>query len=116
MKIVIPFIPNSLNKYAGRKNCWEYREEKAKWLQIGMMLVKRPSKPFDKAIVEIEYFFPTRARHDPDNYSGKVILDLLVNRGILWDDSFKCVNLVLKGNHNKERPRTEITITEVKNG
>ena len=35
MKIIIPEIPPSLNKYAGRLNGWEYRAEKQRW--IGLM-------------------------------------------------------------------------------
>ena len=34
MKITIPEIPPSLNKYAGRANAWDYRAEKQRWLQL----------------------------------------------------------------------------------
>lgn len=34
MKIIIPEIPPSLNKYAGRANTWDYRAEKQRWLQL----------------------------------------------------------------------------------
>lgn len=42
-----------------------------------------------------------------------MILDGLVRSGILLDDSFSCIELVLLGGYDKENPRTEITV-EVK--
>jgi Holliday junction resolvase len=112
MKITIPKIPPSDNKFKGRKNVWEYREAKKEWHDIVAIFSKRPPKPFGKAEVRITYFFPTRGRRDPDNYSGKFILDGLVNHGILKDDSFSCIDLVLRGSYDKTNPRTEIEITE----
>ena len=38
MKYIIPFIPPSMNKFAGRKNVWEYREEKRK-LETNLLCV-----------------------------------------------------------------------------
>ena len=58
----------------------------------------------------IKYYFKTRVRHDPDNYSGKFILDGLVKAGILQDDSFNNIQLILKASVDKEKPRTEINI------
>lgn len=37
MKIIIPEIPPSLNKYAGRANTWDYRAEKQRWLLKAML-------------------------------------------------------------------------------
>ena len=114
MKIVIPLIPNSLNTYIGRNNVWEYREEKQKWIGLGKIFIKEPpTKPFDKAHVKIEYFFHTRQGRDPDNYAGKVIMDMLTKSGVIANDTFKCVTLSLHGNYDKNNPRTEITVTEV---
>ena len=113
MLIKIPLIPRSINKYMGRKNVWEYRAEKKEWLEMGHWIIKSPNKPLKKANVEITYYFPTKARHDPDNYCGKVIMDMLVDRGVIKDDSFECVNLSLYGKHDKLNPRTEIRITGV---
>ena len=52
-------------------------------------------------------------RRDPDNYSGKMLLDPLVREGILIDDSFDVVTLVLGGKVDKKNPRTEIEIRSV---
>lgn len=114
-KYIINDIPKSLNRYAGRNNKWEYREDKKTWTSLVTYscMQNRPNKPIEKGVVSITYYFKTRARRDPDNYSGKMIMDGLVNAGVIKDDSFKCIDLVLKGRHDKENPRTEIEIEEV---
>lgn len=116
MVIIIDRIPPSDNKFKGRQNVWEYRRQKKEWLDMLLPICKgkAPEKPFKRAIVTITYFFPTRGRRDPDNYSGKFILDGLVQAGILEDDSFKCIDLRLRGDFDKWWPRTEIEIMEVK--
>ncbi len=75
---------------------------------------KLPPKPFEKSIVEINYYFKDKRRRDPDNYSGKFILDGLVSAGVIADDNFGSIKLLLDGYHDKQNPRTEIIITEVK--
>lgn len=112
MKITIPEIPPSLNKYAGRLNGWEYRTEKQRWIGLMRAYCKK-QKPMDKAIVTITYYFPTRHRHDPDNYNGKMLMDGLTDRGVIADDSFDHVELRLRGEYDRKNPRTEITIEEV---
>lgn len=112
MKYIIDEIPPSSNKFNGRNNVWEYRNEKKRWEQlIGLKCRPKPDKPFEKAVVKLTYFFRTRTRHDPDNYSGKFILDGLVRAGILKDDSFGNITLELAGDVDKDRPRTEIEVT-----
>ena len=117
IKLVVDDIPDSNNKYMGNSNSYhKYNQEKKRWewLIRGAASGKIPSKPFKKAIVTINYFFPTRHRRDPDNYSGKMILDPLVRCGILEDDSFSnIINLNLEGGYDKENPRTEIIVKEV---
>ena len=110
----IPDIPPSINKYAGRENVWEYRADKKQWEALCAAYCRpKPSEPIKKCVVRITYFFRTRQRHDPDNYSGKFILDGLREAGIIEDDSFENVELHLCGSYDKENPRTEITVMEV---
>ena len=52
MKITIPEIPTSLNKYAGRANAWDYRAEKQRWLQLFVAYCPK-CKPMGKAVVTI---------------------------------------------------------------
>jgi Holliday junction resolvase RusA-like endonuclease len=107
-------IPPSDNKFKGRNNVWEYRELKKEWLDIVMTVCRpRPKIPIQKSIVTITYFFKTKARHDPDNYSGKFILDGLVQGGIIADDSFFCIELRLRGGYDKMNERTEIVVEGV---
>lgn len=114
IKYTIPSIPPSDNRFKGRQNVWEYRETKKEWTNSVMTLCRpRPKEPIEKAVVTLTYYFKTRVRHDPDNYSGKFILDGLVKAGILADDSFANIELKLVGRYDKLNPRTEIEITEV---
>lgn len=112
MKIVIPEIPPSLNRFAGRKNVYEYRDEKDRWKAMVAWLAKaqRPEKPYEQATVRITYFFPDSRRRDPDNYAGKMLLDGLTAAGVIADDSFSCIRLVLDGEVDRENPRTEVEV------
>lgn len=112
-KYTIDAIPPSNNRFSGRKNVWEYREEKKNWERlVGLKCRPRPSQPLEHAEVKLTYYFRTRGRRDPDNYSGKFILDGLVKSGIISDDSFGHIELRLCGDYDKNNPRTEIEITE----
>ena len=93
-----------------------YREQKERWhwlIKAALQKVKKPSVPYVRAVVKISYYFKSKGRRDPDNFSGKMILDPLVREGVLADDSFDNIELVLrKGGVDKFNPRTEIEITE----
>ena len=120
MKIVVNDIPPSNNKYMGNShNFNEYRREKERWhwlIKSAINKAGKPKKPFEKALVNIKYYFKDKRRRDPDNYSGKMLLDPLVREGILVDDSFNNVTLVLSADCDKNEPRTEIEIRSVENG
>ena len=113
IKYTIPGIPPSMNKYKGRSNMWEYHKDKKTWEKhISDYCKPKPDKPIQKCVLTITYFFKTRVRHDPNNYDGQFITDGLVKAGIIQDDNFDCIELVLKGNYDKSNPRIEITIKE----
>lgn len=114
MKLVISAIPPSNNRFIGRDQKWTYQEEKRNWHRLVALALgaKRPPKPIDRARVAITYFFPDRRRRDPDNYAGKMLLDPLVQLGVLRDDSFAHVELHLAGSYDKAHPRTEIEVEE----
>lgn len=118
MKYIIKDIPPSNNKYigtGGRGKNFQYQEEKRMWEWLVRQAVgkDKPKKPLKRSIVTLTYYFKTKHRRDPDNYSGKFILDGLVKSKVIEDDSFKCIDLQLIGGYDKENPRTEITIKEV---
>lgn len=115
IKLTIPEIPPSNNKFMGRGSqkyqAFEYQKEKKKWeWLVRAAAKKKPANPIEKAVVNITYYFPDKRRRDPDNYSGKFILDGLISAGIIQDDSFTNIDLVLKGRVDKENPRTEIYV------
>ena len=112
---IIKAIPPSNNKYIGRNMRWEYQDVKKQWAKIVYFTCRpRPPKPLKKAEVSITYYFKDKIRRDPDNYSGKMLLDGLVRAGIIEDDSFSNITLILKGCYDKNDPRTEITIQPIK--
>lgn len=111
--IRLPVIPPSFNRVAGR-NEWEYREQKKRITEHVRLLAlqHRPKTPIDKAEVTIRYYFPDARRRDPDNYSGKFLLDGLTKAGIIADDSFQHIALKLEAEIDKKNPRTELWIKE----
>lgn len=112
-RFVINEIPPSMNKYKGRSNIWEYRQDKLRWEWLIAAKCKGVVKsPIPKCVLELRYYFPTKIRHDPNNYDGQFITDGLVKAKVIQDDSFDCIKLVLTGGYDKENPRTEIYITE----
>lgn len=115
--IVINEIPPTNNNFMGNSHNFNaYRREKERWhslIKCALSKVQKPKKPIEKAIVNITYYFGDKRRRDPDNYSGKMLLDPLVREGVLIDDSFKNVTLVLAAGYDKNEPRTEIDIEGV---
>ena len=110
-KYIIPEIPPSNNKFIGRNARWQYQAEKKRWAEMIAWLCRpKPSTPIPKAQVTLDYYFGDRIRRDPDNYSGKMVLDGLVKAGVILDDSFDCIRLQLNGHYDKNYPRLEITV------
>lgn len=115
LKLVIPALPPSNNKFLGNSHSFRpYLAAKQEWHWMVRAALSRsgqkPDRPLRHAVVTLRYFFPDRRRRDPDNYSGKFILDALVREGVLADDSFGCVTLRLEAETDKENPRTEVFI------
>lgn len=117
MTYTIPYIPPSMNKYKGRSNIWEWRKDKTEWEQLVKLFCRpAPKEPVSKCVLIITYYFKSRQRRDPNNYDGQFITDGLVKSGIIVDDDFKHIELVLRGGYDKKNPRTEICIKETLNG
>lgn len=94
-RYTIPSVPPSNNEYIGRDNRWKYQEIKKQWaLLVAAYCRPRPPAPLEHASVTLVYCFGDNRRRDPDNYSGKMILDGLVKAGIIRDDSFKRIDLI----------------------
>lgn len=115
IRIVIPDVPKSMNRYAGRNVCFKFQDDKRQWhRKIKAALHKKPEKPFDMACVRIHYDFTDNRRRDRDNYSGKFLMDPLVAEGILVDDSFQHVPIQqITASFGQPKKQTVITVTEV---
>lgn len=69
----------------------------------------------DQCDIKFVMYFPTKARHDPDNYSPKFIMDGLTESGFIIDDDGKHIkSLTLVCEYDKDYPRTEITTSNIK--
>ena len=111
MKIVLRGTPPSMNKFLGRKNEWEWRGVKKNWTEkVYLACQPSPPKAYESALVRIDYFFKTRLRRDPDNFSGKMLLDGLTRAGVIVDDDFGHIALAVHGHVDPDDPRTEITV------
>lgn len=110
---IIPEIPPSNNKFIGRENWREYQNIKKQWASlIAVYCRPKPQNPLEKSVVTLVYHFIDNRRRDPDNYSGKMILDGLTKAGIIKDDSFDCIDLQLRAVYDK-KGITEIFVEEV---
>lgn len=112
-RYTIPDIPPSNNKFLGRENRWEYQKIKKHWAALVEAYCRpKPPEPLRRAVVTLLYHFKDNRRRDPDNYSGKFILDGLTKAGIIADDSFSVIDLQLKAICDK-RGAVEIFVEEV---
>ena len=118
MKIILKGVPPSMNKFVGRKNEWEYREEKKKWTEAVYYacIQQKPYGTPEHALVRIDYYFPDERRHDADNYSGKFLHDGLTLAKAIKDDDFKHICHVAYGHVDKSNPRTEIRVIPIWDG
>ena len=113
MKYVIPDIPKSNNEYIGRTNIHQYQSDKKMWNEMIWAYCRpRPEKPYEKAVVAITYHFKDGIRRDPDNYSGKMLLDGLQRNGIIKDDSFFCIKLILDAKFKCNKSETVIEVID----
>jgi crossover junction endodeoxyribonuclease RusA len=98
----IPSSNNSNQGKGGMKRVMSYQSEKKLWnsfiwtiktSMIGRGELRVIQLPLQEATILLHYHFKTKARRDPDNYSGKMILDGLKNNGFISDDSFKEIDI-----------------------
>ena len=111
-KIIVTELHPSINVW---KN-WHYmryNKEKQRWMTMIWALTRGTSRIEGKVDVTVTYYFKTKARHDIDNYTPKMIMDGLVEAGIIQDDnSDVVVSLTVKLLYDKANPRTEIEIRQ----
>lgn len=115
-KLTIDGIPPSNNKYMGKTYHFaQYQDKKREWhWRVKAAIKERLKVPFERAVVKLTYHFRDKTRRDPDNYSGKFVLDALVKEGIIKDDSFNCITLILEqGEPNAKRPCVDVEVLEL---
>ena len=110
IKLVLPFIPPSINYYIGRDNRWQYQKDKKKLHEAVKMITIGKNYNIEKCKMTITYYFKDRRRHDPGNYE-KILLDCLVEANIITDDNYGVITeFTTIGSYDKENPRTEVVI------
>ncbi len=113
-KYTINAIPPSNNEYIGKNAQWKYAHEKIKWERMILWTcIVKPPQPIPFAIVTLRYTFKDKRRRDPDNYSGKFILDGLRKAGIILDDSFDNIRLRIEKSDEVGTPKVEIIVEEI---
>lgn len=110
VKISLPILPPTINKYIGRSNIWEYQSDKKKIHKAISLLTVGKKYGINKCKMTIIYYFKDRRRHDPSNYD-KFVLDGLVEANVITDDNYSVITeFTTKGDYDKDNPRTEIII------
>lgn len=110
IKIVLPFVPPTINKYIGRSNIWQYQSDKKKVHEAIKMSTIGKNYNINKCKMTITYYFKDKRRHDPSNYD-KAVMDGLVEANIITDDNYNVITeFTTKGGYDKDNPRTEVVI------
>ena len=113
IKLVIPLVPPTINKYIGRSNIWEYQADKKKIHKAINLLTVGKKHNIDKCEMTVIYYFKDRRRHDPSNYD-KFLLDGLVEANVITDDNYGVITkFTTIGGYDKDNPRTEVIIEEI---
>lgn len=118
----VPPSNNVSQGKGGRGRALAYQNTKKMWVDMLWVLrsklkargeLDRYTLPLPAATIIMVYHFKTRARRDPDNYSGKMILDALKVNGFIQDDSFKEIDIFPLATFGKtDRDYTEIFIIQ----
>lgn len=112
MKIILNFVPPSINEYIGRTNNWQYQKDKKQIHKAVVMQTIGINPRFKKCKMKITYYFKSKIRHDPSNYD-KMLLDGLVQANIIEDDNYDVITeFTTIGKVDRGNPRTEIEIEE----
>ena len=92
---------------------------KQQWKEYGVWQInyyRLANLNIEKFVITFKYYMPTKRRADNDNMTPKFFLDAMVEAGVLKDDSYFVLNpLILWLGYDKDNPRMEIHIKEIKN-
>jgi len=127
IKLVIPRVPSSYNEIVtwhwGKRRDYNqmwHDEVRIAFLEY-LQKQKDPfslsrKKPFKKARIDFYIYFPDKHRRDKVNYAQglKAVLDTLSRLEIIVDDNWTRIEDQYYQRYDKENPRTEIIIEEIK--
>lgn len=109
--VTVPGIPPSWNELQRQHRMQQNRLAREWHNTVGWAAKAARAPRYERARVTLRYWFPDRRRRDPDNYSGKLVLDGLRAVGVLADDSFQHVQLrIEQAGVDRQRPRVEIVL------
>lgn len=110
----VPGIPPSWNQIMRMHRMEQVRVANEWHATIGWaaLAAKVETRHIPRARVTLRYRFPDRRRRDPDNYAGKFLLDGLTQTGIIADDSFDVITLVIERGEPVKGGAVEIEIEE----
>lgn len=113
--LVVPAPPPpSLNRYA-RMHWTKRRALRYEWSDLVWAAVLAAGRPaFHRAAVTVRLYYATQRRrdHDHDNAIPKLLLDALVDCGVLPDDNPACITAQpVEMYVDRVRPRVEIEVT-----
>jgi len=114
VKITVPFPPSSNMCYPTARNGRRVKSKRLKnWLASCGDFTD--IEKFEKCTVSYLMFFPDDRIRDGQSYM-KPTLDWIVSQGIMEDDNRRIVKgeQWIDGGNDRENPRIEITIKEVK--
>lgn len=96
------------------KNLITYRTLKTIWCESIVPnlreFCKKHNMVYEKVTIKIIAYLPKSYIWDVDNRAYSMIINAVRRAGIVKDDNYKNVQVVLTGNVDKENPRTEVYI------
>lgn len=111
-------VPPSLNVWSrtARLAAHRLKTEYGHWVAVAVHQASQrgdwDGKPFHRARCVLRYHFPDARRRDADNYSGKFLLDGLVAEGVLLDDDWAHLTLVLERGPTSRPGWVEVVVEE----
>lgn len=123
IKLTIPYLPESGN-YLQNIHWTERAEYNVRWydeVSLAWRYYREENRipknlPFKRAKIILTLYFGDKRRRDKDNYIRglKPTVDSLIHEGIIQDDRWETVRTEYRKGYDKEHPRTEIKIEEIK--
>lgn len=111
-------VPPSLNSWSRRRPqaVAALKRDYAHWVAVGIAQARHrggwDGSRFERARVVVRYHFRDHGRRDPDNYTPKFLLDAMVSAGVLADDDFDHVALVLERGPDARPEWVEVLVSE----